>query len=49
MSNLRVVKLNINQLPDVIGVKSLEYLLEVQARENVITNIEFMTGSAADL
>ena len=29
MTNLRVVKLNINQLPDVNGVKSLEYLLEV--------------------
>lgn len=49
MKNLRVIKFNIGQLPDINKIQPLEYLIEVQARENAIANIEFMTGPTTDL
>lgn len=49
MTNLRVIKLNIGQLPDINKIQPLEYLIEVQARENAITNVQFMTGPITDL
>lgn len=49
MKNLRVIKFNIGQLPDINKIQPLEYLIEVQARENAITNIGFMTGPITDL
>ena len=49
MKNLRVIKFNIGQLPNINSIQPLEFLIEVQARENAITNIEFMTGPITDL
>lgn len=47
--NLRVLKLNINQLTSISKVESLEYLIEIQAKTNAITDVSFMTGALTNL
>lgn len=43
--NLRVVKFNINQIADLTKLKDLEFLLELQCKENIVADLNFLADT----